>query len=111
MTASVDLALLMDARAFRAIQGGGFALPTAANPVAITDRIVEHGETDYLAHASTEWEKALRALLTGPGRDRRRSSLPLRRALLRPPWQSLAGARRSSISVTDRPQVPSEEVL
>jgi glycosyltransferase involved in cell wall biosynthesis len=68
-TASVGLAPLTDDPwtrgkcAFRAIQYGGHALPTVASPVGITDRVVLHGTTGYLARTSEEWEEALRELL------------------------------------------------
>lgn len=72
LTASVGLAPLTDDPwtrgkcAFRSIQYGGYALPTVASPVGITDRVVVDGKTGYLAGSSTEWEQALRALLTTP---------------------------------------------
>lgn len=72
LTASVGLAPLIDDRwtrgkcAFRSIQYGGHWLPTVASPVGITDRVVLHGKTGYLARSSREWEDALRALLTDP---------------------------------------------
>jgi glycosyltransferase involved in cell wall biosynthesis len=72
LTASVGLAPLTDDLwtrgkcAFRAIQYAGHALPTVASPVGITDRVVLHGKTGYLASSCEEWEKALRALLTNP---------------------------------------------
>jgi glycosyltransferase involved in cell wall biosynthesis len=72
LTASVGLAPLTDDTwtrgkcAFRSIQYGGHWLPTVASPVGITDRVVLHGKTGYLARSSREWEDALRALLTNP---------------------------------------------
>jgi hypothetical protein len=71
-TASVGLAPLTDDPwtrgkcAFRSIQYGGYGLPTVASPVGITDRVVVHGETGFLARSSKEWEQALRALLMSP---------------------------------------------
>jgi glycosyltransferase involved in cell wall biosynthesis len=70
LTASVGLAPLTDEPwtrgkcGFRAIQYGAHGLPTVASPVGITDEVVLHGETGYLARSSKEWEQALRALLT-----------------------------------------------
>ena len=72
LTASVGLAPLTDDTwtrgkcAFRSIQYGGHGLPSVASPVGITDRVVLHGKTGYLARSSKEWEDALRALLTNP---------------------------------------------
>jgi glycosyltransferase involved in cell wall biosynthesis len=72
LSASVGLAPLTDDTwtrgkcAFRSIQYGGHGLPTVASPVGITDRVVLHGKTGYLARSSKEWEDALRALLTNP---------------------------------------------
>jgi glycosyl transferase family 1 len=74
LTASVGLAPLTDEPwtrgkcAFRAIQYGGHGLPTVASPVGITDRVVIHGKTGYLARSSNEWEQALRELLSNPDR-------------------------------------------
>ncbi len=74
LTASVGLAPLTDDPwtrgkcAFRAIQYGGHALPTVASPVGITDRVVLHGTTGYLARSSEQWKQALRTLLTDSGR-------------------------------------------
>jgi glycosyltransferase involved in cell wall biosynthesis len=73
LTASVGLAPLTDEPwtrgkcAFRAIQYGAHGLPTVASPVGITDRVVLHGKTGYLASSSAQWEQALRALLMSPG--------------------------------------------
>jgi hypothetical protein len=72
LTASVGLAPLTDDLwtrgkcAFRSIQYGGHGLPAVASPVGITDRVVLHGKTGYLARSSKEWEQSLRALLTNP---------------------------------------------
>jgi glycosyltransferase involved in cell wall biosynthesis len=72
MTASVGLAPLTDQPwtrgkcAFRAIQYGSHGIPTVASPVGITDRVVLHGRTGYLARSSKDWEQALRALLISP---------------------------------------------
>jgi glycosyltransferase involved in cell wall biosynthesis len=72
LTASVGLAPLTDEPwtrgkcAFRAIQYAGHGLPTIASPVGITDRVVLHGKTGYLARSSKEWEQSLRLLLTWP---------------------------------------------
>src|SRR5438128_912912 len=70
LSSSVGLAPLTDDPwtrgkcAFRSIQYGGHALPTVASPVGITDRVVLHGTTGYLARTETDWFEALRALLT-----------------------------------------------
>jgi glycosyltransferase involved in cell wall biosynthesis len=70
LTASVGLAPLTDDPwtrgkcAFRAIQYGGHGLPAVASPVGITDHVVLHGRTGYLARSSEDWEQSLRALLT-----------------------------------------------
>jgi hypothetical protein len=74
LTASVGLAPLTDEPwtrgkcAFRAIQYGGHGLPTVASPVGITDGVVIHGKTGYLARSTNEWEQALRELLPNPDR-------------------------------------------
>ena len=52
--------------AFRSIQYGGHALPTVASPVGITERVVLHGKTGYLATKEEEWTDALRVLLIRP---------------------------------------------
>jgi glycosyltransferase involved in cell wall biosynthesis len=71
-SASVGLAPLSDDTwtrgkcAFRSIQYGGHGLPTVASPVGITDRVVLHGKTGYLARSSGDWEDALRNLITNP---------------------------------------------
>jgi glycosyltransferase involved in cell wall biosynthesis len=52
--------------ALRSIQYGGHALPTVASPVGITDQVVRHGQTGYLARTTSEWLDALRSLLTRP---------------------------------------------
>jgi glycosyltransferase involved in cell wall biosynthesis len=68
--ASVGLAPLTDAAwtrgkcAFRSIQYGGYGLPSVASPVGITDEVVVHGKTGFLARTAKEWEDALRRLLT-----------------------------------------------
>jgi hypothetical protein len=70
--ATVGLAPLVDDTwtrgkcAFRSIQYGGYGLPTIASPVGITDRVVLHGKTGYLARSTEEWERALRSLLSSP---------------------------------------------
>jgi glycosyltransferase involved in cell wall biosynthesis len=72
LTATIGLAPLTDDPwtrgkcAFRSVQYGGFGLPTVASPVGITDRVVLHGQTGYLARSSKEWEQSLRLLLTSP---------------------------------------------
>jgi glycosyltransferase involved in cell wall biosynthesis len=72
LTASIGLAPLTDDPwtrgkcAFRSIQYGGHGMPTIASPVGITDRVVLHGQTGYLARSTKEWEQALRALITDP---------------------------------------------
>jgi hypothetical protein len=53
--------------AFRSIQYGGHGLPAVATPVGITDQVVLHGKTGFLARSEQEWVEALRALLTRPG--------------------------------------------
>lgn len=50
--------------ALRAIQYAGHGLPVVASPVGITDRVVLHGRTGYLARSADEWVTALRELLT-----------------------------------------------
>lgn len=57
--------------AFRAIQYGGHGLPTVASPVGITERVVIHGQTGFLARTSADWESALRSLLAEPRLVRR----------------------------------------
>lgn len=49
--------------ALRAIQYAGHALPVVATPVGITERVVLHGRTGYLARTNGDWTDALRALL------------------------------------------------
>jgi glycosyltransferase involved in cell wall biosynthesis len=72
LTASVGMAPLTDDPwtrgkcAFRSIQYGGSGLATVASPVGVTNQVVLHGKTGYLARSSREWEDALRALLTNP---------------------------------------------
>jgi glycosyltransferase involved in cell wall biosynthesis len=46
--------------AMRAIQYGGHALPAIASPVGITDRVVLHNQTGFLAKTSRDWLAALR---------------------------------------------------
>lgn len=71
-SASIGLAPLPDTPwtrgkcAFRSIQYAGHGLPAIASPVGITDEVVLHGKTGFLARTSSEWEDALRRLLTGP---------------------------------------------
>lgn len=73
LTASVGLAPMADEPwtrgkcAFRSVQYGGYALPTVASPVGITDRVIRDGETGFLARSTTDWVEALRALLTDLG--------------------------------------------
>jgi len=68
--ASVGIAPLADTPwtrgkcALRAIQYGGHALPTVASPVGVTDRVVLHGKTGYLADGEDEWFEALRTLIS-----------------------------------------------
>jgi glycosyl transferase family 1 len=68
-TASVGLAPLTDDPwtrgkcAFRAIQYGAHGLPTVASPVGITDKVVIHGRTGYLANATSDWLTALERLI------------------------------------------------
>jgi glycosyltransferase involved in cell wall biosynthesis len=84
LSASVGLAPLSDDTwtrgkcAFRSIQYGGHGLPTVASPVGITDRVVLDGTTGYLARSSSEWEDALRALITAPDLAARMGAAALR---------------------------------
>jgi glycosyltransferase involved in cell wall biosynthesis len=72
LSATVGLAPLTDDPwtrgkcAHRAIQYGGHGLATVASPVGITDRVVRHGETGYLARSERDWLEALRRLLASP---------------------------------------------
>lgn len=73
-TATVGVAPLVDDAwtrgkcALRAIQYAGHGLACVASPVGITDRVVLHGSTGYLARTPDEWAAALGALLTDPQR-------------------------------------------
>jgi hypothetical protein len=73
LSSSVGLAPLTDNPwtrgkcALRAIQYGGHALPAVASPVGITDRIVLHGTTGYLAASEREWLDSIRSLLLDSG--------------------------------------------
>jgi hypothetical protein len=53
--------------AFRSIQYGGHGLPTVASPVGITDLVVRHGSTGYLARNEDDWLGAMRSLVTDEG--------------------------------------------
>lgn len=64
--------------ALRSIQYGGHGLPTVASPVGITDRVVIHGETGFLAGSTQEWAGAVRALLTNPDLAARMGAAALR---------------------------------
>jgi glycosyltransferase involved in cell wall biosynthesis len=72
LTASVGLAPLTDDPwsrgkcALRSIQYGGHGLPTVASPVGITDRVVLHRKTGFLARTATEWTESLRRLVQDP---------------------------------------------
>jgi hypothetical protein len=72
MTSSVGLAPLIDDPwtrgkcAFRSIQYGGHGLPAVASPVGITERVVLHGKTGFIARRDQEWLEAIRALLRNP---------------------------------------------
>jgi hypothetical protein len=72
LEASVGIAPLTDDEwtrgksALRSIQYGGHALPAVASPVGITDSVVVHGETGYLARTEAEWFDAIRSLLVAP---------------------------------------------
>ena len=72
LTASVGLAPLSDDPwsrgkcALRSVQYGGHALPTVASPVGITDRVVLHGKTGFLARTATDWTSSLRNLIQDP---------------------------------------------
>jgi glycosyltransferase involved in cell wall biosynthesis len=52
--------------ALRAIQYGGHALPTVASPVGITDEVVLHGSTGFLARTAQDWVDAVRTILSAP---------------------------------------------
>jgi glycosyltransferase involved in cell wall biosynthesis len=54
--------------ALRSIQYGGHALPTVASPVGITNQVVLHGRTGYLATGERDWVRWLGALLRDPER-------------------------------------------
>jgi glycosyltransferase involved in cell wall biosynthesis len=72
LTSTVGLAPLTDDAwtrgkcAFRSIQYGGHALPTVASPVGITDRVIQHGETGYLARSAADWIDFVGGLLENP---------------------------------------------
>jgi glycosyltransferase involved in cell wall biosynthesis len=72
LTSTVGLAPLTDDPwtrgkcAFRSIQYGGHALPTVASPVGITDRVIQHGETGYLARSAVDWIDFVGGLLENP---------------------------------------------
>jgi glycosyltransferase involved in cell wall biosynthesis len=72
LSSSVGLAPLTDDPwtrgkcAFRSIQYGGHGVPTVASPVGITDRVVLHGVTGFLARSRTEWINSLGTLLDNP---------------------------------------------
>jgi glycosyltransferase involved in cell wall biosynthesis len=52
--------------ALRSIQYGAHGLPTVASPVGVTDQVVLHGTTGYLAAGDNDWTDALGALLKEP---------------------------------------------
>jgi glycosyltransferase involved in cell wall biosynthesis len=85
LAASVGLAPLTDdawtrgKSALRSIQYGGHALPTVASPVGITDAVVVHGETGYLARSEDEWVGAIRSLLVAPEQVERMGAAALDR--------------------------------
>lgn len=85
LTATVGLSPLTDDPwtrgkcALRVIQYGGNALPAVATPVGITDRVVTHGETGFLASGPDDWVWAMRTLLN----DRTRAAEVGARALTR----------------------------
>jgi hypothetical protein len=70
LSSSVGIAPLTDDSwtrgkcAFRSIQYGGHALPAIASPVGITDRVVLHGKTGFLARTDQDWLSALGQLLS-----------------------------------------------
>lgn len=72
LSSSVGIAPLTDGPwtrgkcALRAIQYGGHALPAVASPVGITDKVVLHGRTGYLASTEQEWVEALHTILSSP---------------------------------------------
>jgi glycosyltransferase involved in cell wall biosynthesis len=51
---------------FRSIQYGGHGLPVIASPVGVTDQVVRHGETGFLARTEAEWAESLRRVLSDP---------------------------------------------
>ena len=69
LTSSVGLSPLTDDPwtrgkcALRAIQYGAHALPTVASPVGITDQVVLHRQTGFLARTGEEWTTAVESLL------------------------------------------------
>jgi glycosyltransferase involved in cell wall biosynthesis len=73
LRASVGLAPMGDDRwtrgkcAYRSVQYGGYGLATVASPVGITDKVVVHGKTGFLARSTEEWLDGLGTLLTDPG--------------------------------------------
>jgi glycosyltransferase involved in cell wall biosynthesis len=72
LTASAGLAPLNDDPwsrgkcAFRSVQYGGHALPTVASPIGITDRVVLHEKTGFLARTPADWTDSLHTLLQDP---------------------------------------------
>ena len=96
LTASAGIAPLTDDPwtrgkcALRALQYGAHGLPTVASPVGITDKIVVHDKTGYLARYPADWLRALRTLINerarvsemgSNARERVRSQYSNRRAI------------------------------
>jgi glycosyltransferase involved in cell wall biosynthesis len=50
----------------RAIAYGGHGLPAVASPVGITDQVVLHGRTGFLARSEDEWFDALHKCISDP---------------------------------------------
>jgi hypothetical protein len=63
--------------AHRSLVFGAHGLPTVATPVGITDQVVVHGQTGFLARTDEEWVEGMRACLS----DRERAAELGRRAL------------------------------
>jgi len=72
MSSTVGLAPLTDEPwtrgkcALRSIAYGGHALPVVASPVGITDQVVLHGKTGFLARSEDDWFRALHHCVREP---------------------------------------------